>query len=105
MWNPSTCECQCDIWYKPGQYLDHKKCVYKNELIGRVIEKCTSVINETMINNKDNKDNDNATYIFIGLFSIAMFMLIVCSCIFIYFKWIKGRKLSKNKFKNKYADY
>ena len=23
MWNPSTCECQCDIWCKPGQYLDH----------------------------------------------------------------------------------
>ena len=23
MWNPSTCECQCDTWCKPGQYLDH----------------------------------------------------------------------------------
>ena len=23
-WNPSTCECQCDMWCKPGQYLDHK---------------------------------------------------------------------------------
>ena len=26
-WNPSTCECQCDIRCKPGQYLDYKKCV------------------------------------------------------------------------------
>ena len=55
MWNPSTCECQCDIWCKPGQYLDHKNCICKNKLIGRVIEECTSVINETMINNVDNK--------------------------------------------------
>ena len=106
MWNPSTCECQCDIWCRPGQYLGHKNCVCKNELIGRVIEECTSVINETMINNKDNIDNDNTiTNIFIGLFSVLLFVGIVCFCVFAYFKWIKGKKLFKNKFKNKYADY
>ena len=44
MWNPSTCECQCDKWCKQGQYLDHKNCVCKNKLIGRVIEECASVI-------------------------------------------------------------
>ena len=37
MWNPSTCKCQCDKWCKSGQYLDHKNCVCKNKLIGRVI--------------------------------------------------------------------
>ena len=42
------------MWCKPGQYLDHKNCIYKNKLIGRLIEECTSVINETMINNEDN---------------------------------------------------
>ena len=30
-----------------------------------------------------------------------MFILIVCSCAFVYFKWIKDKKL----FKNKYTDY
>ena len=70
-WNPSTCECQCDMWCKPGQYLDHKTCVYKNKLIGRVIEECTSIINETMMNNEDNITNDNTiTNIFIRLFSV-----------------------------------
>ena len=49
-WNPSICECQCDKWCKPGQYLDHKNFVCKNKLIGRLIEECTSIINETMIN-------------------------------------------------------
>ena len=44
MWNPSTCECQCGMWCKPGQYLDHKNCVCKNKLIGRVIAECTSVL-------------------------------------------------------------
>ena len=98
MWNPSTCECQCNMWGKPGQYLDHKNCVCKNKLVGRIIGECTSVINKTMMNNVDNKDNDNTiTYIFIGLFSILLFG-IVCFCVFAYFKWIKGKKLFKKKY-------
>ena len=101
MWNPSSCECQCGIWCKPGRYLDHKNGICKNKLIGRVTEECTRVINETMINNVDNKDNSTTNYIFIGLFSIVMFILIVCSCVFIYFKWFKV----KNYFKKKYIDY
>ena len=100
-WNPSTCECQCDIWCKPRQYLDHKHCICKNKLIGRVIGECTSVINETMINKRDNKDNDDTiANIFIGLFSVLLFVGIVCFCVFPYFKWIKGKKLFKNKYTN-----
>ena len=34
-------------------------CFCKNKLVGRLIEECTSVFNETMINNKDNINNDN----------------------------------------------
>ena len=96
MWNPSTCECQCDTWCKPGQYLDHKNCICKNKLIGRIIAECTSVINETMINNKDNiNDNNTVWNIFIGLFSVVIFIGAVCFCVLIYFKWIKGKKLFK----------
>ena len=100
-WNPSTCECQCDTWCKQGQYLDHKNCICKNKLIGRVIEECTSIINETMINNKDNIDNNNTIWnIFIGLFSVVILIGVICLCIII-FKCIKSKKL----FKNKYTDY
>ena len=90
------------MWFKPSQYLDYKNCVCKNKLIGRVIaEECTSVIYETMTNNKDNIDNNNTiTNIFVGLFSVVMFAVIVYLCIFAYFKWFKGKKL----FKNKYTD-
>ena len=82
IWNPSTCECQCDKWCKQGQYLDHKNCVCKNKLIGRVIEECTSVINETMINN--NKDNTtNNTYLI--LFIVFLIGFIVFLIGFIYY--------------------
>ena len=97
-WNPSTCECQCDMWCKTGQYLDYKNCVCKNKSIGRLIEECTSIINETMINNKGNIDNCNTIRnVFIVLFSVAVLIGIICFCVFAYFRWFKG--------KNKYVDY
>ena len=49
-WNPSTCECQCDMWCKP------------------VIAECTSVINETIMNNRDNKTNDYFCWIIFNTF-------------------------------------
>ena len=80
-WNPNTCECQCDMWCKPVQYLDHKNCICKNKLIGRVIEECTSVINETMINNKDNitnNNNNNNTYLILFIvFLIGFIMFLI----------------------------
>ena len=100
-WNPSICECQCDKWCEPGQYLDHKNCVCKNKLMGRLIEECASVINETMINNKDSGNDNTLQNVFIGLFSVAVLIGIICFCVFAYFKWFKSKKL----FKNKYADY
>ena len=36
-----------------------------------------------------------------GLFSVVIFIVVVCFCVFIYFKCTKGKKL----FENKYADY
>ena len=73
------------MWCKPDQYLDHKNCACKNILVGRVIAECTNVINETMINDKDNITNDNTTtYIFVGLFSVLLFVGIVCfACLLI----------------------
>ena len=88
-WNPITCECQCDTWCEPEQYLDHKNCICKNKLVGRIISECTSIINETMMNNNDN-DYNAITYVFIGLFSLLL-LVIICFCVFAYFKWFKSK--------------
>ena len=91
-WNSSTCECQCNMWCKPGQYLDHKNCICKNKLIGRVIEECTSIINETMINNKDNNNDCNTIWnVFTVLFSVVILIGVIYICVII-FKCIKSKK-------------
>ena len=79
MWNPSTCACECDMWYKPGQYLDYKNCVCNNKLIGKINSMCTSFINESLVNVDDNNvlSNDNNTNIYIGLFSLFVFVGVV----------------------------
>ena len=97
MWNPSTSECQCDMWCKPGQYLDHKNCICKNKLIGRIIEECTSVINETMINNKDNiPNNNNHTYLI--LFIVFLIGFIVFLIGFIYY--CRSNNANKKKLRD-----
>ena len=85
LWNPSTCECQCDKWCKPGQYLDHKNCVCKNKLVGRLVEECTSVINETNINNKDNITNDN-TYLILFIVFLIGFIVFLIGFIYYYYR-------------------
>ena len=96
-WNPSTSECQCDMWCKPGQYLDHKNCICKNKLIGRIIEECTSVINETMINNKDNiPNNNNHTYLI--LFIVFLIGFIVFLIGFIYY--CRSNNANKKKLRD-----
>ena len=77
-WNPSTCECQCDTWCKPGHYLDHKNCICKNKLIGRVIAECASVINETMVNNRDNIANDDTITKHFYWFIFSAFIYLNC---------------------------
>ena len=94
-WNPSTCECQCDMWCKPGQYLDHKNCVCKNKLVGRLISECTSVINETMINNKESSNNNTLYNVFIGLFSVVILIGVIC---FLYLFILNALKI-KNYLK------
>ena len=86
----------CDTWCKPGQYLNHKNCICKNKLIGRVIEECTSVINGTMINN--NKDNitNNKTYLILFIVFLIGFIVFLIEFIYYYYR--------NNAYKRKLRD-
>ena len=75
------------MWCKSGQYLDHKNCVCKNKLIDIVIDKCTSVINETMMNNRDNinnNNNNNNTYLILFIVFLIGFIVFLIGFIYDY---------------------
>ena len=44
LWNPSTCACECDMWCKSGQYLDHKNCICKNKLVGTLLQNVLALL-------------------------------------------------------------
>ena len=72
-------------------------------MIGKVNSMCTSFINETISGINDDLvavDNNN-TSIYIGLFSLAVFVDVVGFCVFPYFKWIKRKNLFEKRFENK----
>ena len=67
--------------------LDHKNCVCKNKLIGRVTEECTSIINETMINNnKDDITNNNNTYLILFIVFLVLFIVFLIGFIYYYYR-------------------
>ena len=83
IWNLSTCGCKCDMWCKPGQYLDYKNCVCKSKLISKINSVCTRFINESLVNvNDDNVLSDNNTNIYVELFSLFVFVGVVSFCLF-----------------------
>ena len=58
IWNPSTCECECDRSCDIRQYLDNKNCKCRKELINKSAKKCSENINKNeMIHNATLNDH------------------------------------------------
>ena len=101
-WNPSNCECECDKSGGIGEYLDYKGCVCKKSLIDKLVEECTSVIEEKKIYN-ETSSNDCASYtVYFVLFVLFLLLCLIVSSIFVYFYWYKGSNTEKNSFRNRF---
>ena len=42
IWNPSNCECECDV----GEYLDCENCKCRIRLVDKLVEECTENVEE-----------------------------------------------------------
>ena len=40
IWNPSNCECECDMLCDVGEYLDYKNCKCRNKIVDKLLEEC-----------------------------------------------------------------
>ena len=93
IWNLSNCECECDKSCGIGEYLDSKSCICKNILIDKLIEECTSVIDENKIYNETLKtissDNCASCAVYVVLFAVLLTTSVIIDSSFIYFDWYK----------------
>ena len=51
IWNPSNCECECNKSCDVGEYLDYRNCMYRQQLVDKLVEECSENINENRITN------------------------------------------------------
>ena len=89
MWNPSTCDCECNKACKIDEHLDTKSSSYKKRLISKLVLECEDeMLNTTEsslddINKTCEKSNNLINTIlfpFICLLLLAGFLLVAIIC-------------------------
>ena len=95
-WNPSSCECGCDISCGISQYLDYKSCVCRNSLVDKLVEECANVIDGDKIYNETltvTSPNDCASCtLHVLLFAVFLSASVTISGAFVHFYWYKKDK-------------
>ena len=95
IWNPSSCECECD---KLCEYLDYENCKCRKRLVNKLIEECTENIEEAKITVITLFEHSNKCK-----FSCTIYVVLIAICIgigtyFVYHKYINYSKKTALKF-------
>ena len=99
IWNPSSCECECDKSCDIGEYLDYKNCNSRKKVIDKLVEECSENIdgnemlyNKTMdiISSSDNKASDSCI-VYIVLFSVFLIISISMAIYVYFFLYLKNK--------------
>ena len=99
IWNPSTCDCECNKACKSNEYLDIKNCSCEERLIGKLVLECddeTLNTTETLLNDKKAACAKSNYFIHTMLLIIICFLLLVVVCISCYFYYTKYRLKQKH---------
>ena len=91
--NPNNCECECDKSCRIAQYLDYKSSVCRNSLVDKLVEECTSDIDENEIYNKTltGTSSNDCTSCMLYLILCAVFLSasVIISGAFVYYWYLK----------------
>ena len=98
-WNPSNCECECDKSCGIGEYLDYKGCVCKKTLFDKLVEECTSVINENKTLDVTSSNKCASCTVHIVLFAVFLTISLINSGVFVYFHWYSEINIVRRYFK------
>ena len=93
IWNPSNCECECDI----GEYFEYENCKCRKKLVDKLVEECTKTNNEVKLakitlTEKENKYKRSSVTRYIVLFSIIFTINVGIGTYFVYYKYINRNK-------------
>ena len=100
IWNPSTCECECNKSCDIGEYLDYENCNWKKRLVDKLVDECTENIDEVKIAKvtlTENMRKYSSCILYILLFAIIFTINVGISTYFVYYKYM-NRKKSVSKY-------
>ena len=104
-WNPFDCSCECDISCGIGEYLDYKTCLCKKTLVDKLVEECTSVIDENKVYNETLSTFSSNEYasctVYVVLFAVFLATSIITDGVFVYFHWYLRRNDELDRKKEK----
>ena len=103
IWNPSNCECECNISHSTGEYLDHKNCKCRKKLADRLIDECTEIVEEIKLAEIapfENKNNSCKVYITLMIVVFAIFIGIIVYLICYYSRSLINDNIYCIKFIN-----
>ena len=88
IWNPSICTCERDKFCDGGQYLDYRNCVCRKSVIDRLVEECSNVVDEDVMQNKAGGylDNCPSSTPYIVLFVVFLLTTLIITGVFVYYR-------------------
>ena len=104
-WNPSNCERKCDKSCEIREYLDYKSFVCKKTFVVKLVEECTSVIEENKICNETlnvtSSSDCSSCIVYAVLFVVFLLLCLIAGAALAYFYWYKRLSAKKKKKKKK----
>ena len=87
IWNTSSCECECDKSCDIGEYLDYKNCKCRSNIVDKLVEECTKIVDENKTYNETlNKISSNVSLSdcvsctpYIVLFAVFLVICVIIS--------------------------
>ena len=101
IWN-SNCEGKCHKSCDVGEYLDYENCKYRKQLIAKLVEECTEIVEEVKLAKKtlaehENKHKCSFCTLYIVLLSIIFTVNVGIDTYFVYYKYVNHVKKTATK--------
>ena len=102
IWNPSSCECECDKSCGVAEYLDYANCKCRKRLIDRLIDEHSENIDVVKMTRITLAEDENkckcSCIIYVALIIIIFTICIVIGTYFIYYKYLNHDKKVASRY-------
>ena len=102
IWNPSSCECECDKACDVGEYLNFENCKCRKKLVDKLVDECaeTAEVKLAKITSAENKNKHkcNSCTLCIVLMIVVFTVCAGISAYFVHYNWSVVKNVSRIKF-------